>query len=73
MTDTQTKQPARERLNAWIKGSKYRKRDFAAMIEVHPTTLSRILGGDISKPSLPTAYQIQVRTGNKIKVADWFE
>lgn len=72
MDITSEQKPPRVRLHEWIKASAYSKGDFAAAVGIVPSSLTRILTGETERPSGPTMHLIQVRTGNAIKVADWF-
>lgn len=67
------KTPTRDRLRAWIDASPYNYGAFADAIGVHLNTLSRIMRGETERPNARTMHQIEVRTGNAIRSADWFD
>ena len=43
---------------------------FAAKINAHPSTVSRILAGSLI-PTIDLAYRIQSATGGAVKFTDW--
>lgn len=43
---------------------------FAAQIDVHPSTVTRLVNNDLH-PKAWIAWEIQKATGGKVKVQDW--
>lgn len=57
-------------LLSYLKATKTRQADFAAIVGVSQATVSKLIGGSVA-PSLELAVRIERATGGEVKATSW--
>lgn len=59
-----------EKLATYLASKGISQKQFAALVNIHPSVISRFLRGE-AKPSLDTAFIIERATKGRVKAASW--